>query len=151
MRAVITFLSNECIRIYVYRVIRTGLCTCFARNTSAVIKIHDAVIACVECFGRTNFYAWSISAVVTAHYIKEPACVGKLAFFDVFYPCPIYADWNIVFRFTSHRASMATNTFAVINDKAVVHIVFRTLRVMMESLDSKQEYNSLVKEQTLRR
>jgi hypothetical protein len=60
--------------------------------------------------------------MVTTHHVKKPTRIGKFALFDVFYPRPIYADGNIVFRFTSHRAGVAADTFAVIYDKAVVHI-----------------------------
>jgi hypothetical protein len=63
--------------------------------------------------------------MITAHHRKQPACVGKRAFFDVFNPSSINADRNFVFRFASHCAGVTADTFAVINDKAVIHIAAR--------------------------
>ena len=121
MSAIVTLLSNHRVRVNKDRIIRTGLRAGFAGNTTAIIKIHDTVFACVQGFRRTNLNARSIFAMITTHHVKKPTCIGEFAFFDVFYPSAIHADRDIVFRFTSHCASVATDTFAVIYDKAKVH------------------------------
>jgi hypothetical protein len=60
--------------------------------------------------------------VVAAHHRKKTARVGKSSLFDILDPGSIDADRNFVFRFTRHRAGMTTDTFAVIDDKTVIHI-----------------------------
>ena len=50
---------------------------------------------------------------------KIAARVGKLAFFDVFDPCSVNANRNIVFGFASHRAGMTAYTLALVNDKGI--------------------------------
>jgi hypothetical protein len=60
--------------------------------------------------------------VITTHHAKQPPRIGKLAFLDVFDPRPIYADGHLMLRFAGDRASVAADTFAVVDDEAKIHI-----------------------------
>jgi len=123
MRAVVTFCGGFGFGMNVKCIVWTGLSAGFAGNTASVVKIYDAVFACVKCRYGANFDARSISTMITAHYRKQSSRIGKFAFFDVFNPRPINSDGNLMLRFACHRASVATDALAVINDESEVHFL----------------------------
>jgi hypothetical protein len=53
--------------------------------------------------------------MIASHHGKIAPAVWKCALFDVLDPCAINADRDLMFAFAGDRASMATDTFAVIN------------------------------------
>ena len=64
-------------------------------------------------------------AVIAAVDEKKAARVGKLAFFDIFDPCAIDSNRDIMLCFASHCAGMAANTLALVDDKSVFrHVGF---------------------------
>ena len=129
MRAVIAFGSRVIFRLHKNRIVWTGLRAGFAADTPLIIKINDAIRAGVKCRRRTNFDTRRISAMIATHYAKKPSGIGKFALFDIFDPRPIYADGDLVLRFTRHRASVATDTFAVVYDETKIHCFFERLTV----------------------
>lgn len=121
MGAEITLLRRVAIRIDVERIIRTRLHTRLTSNAATIIKIHNAIIAFKECRCRTDGYTGSVNAMITAQHGKETARIRVFAFLNIFDPGAISADWYFVFRFAGNRAGMATNTFAVVNQKSDFH------------------------------
>jgi len=66
--------------------------------------------------------------VIAAIDKKIAAGVGKLAFFDVFDPCSIHANRNIVFGFARYSTGMTAYTLALVNDKGIFrHVGFPLL------------------------
>ena len=60
---------------------------------------------------------------------KIAAGVGKLAFFDVLYPCTIHTDGHIVFGLARDGTGVAADTFALINYESVLrHDNFPSVR-----------------------
>ena len=112
------------------RIVWTGLRAGFATYTAAVVKINDPVLARIERLGRTDLDTRRVGAMIAAHHAKKPSRVGKIALFDIFYPGPINADRHIVFRFTGDRASVAADTFAVINYETKIHLFYRFLKIV---------------------
>jgi hypothetical protein len=111
--------------IHKNRVIRTGLRAGFAPDTASAIKIYDAVISFIQRSYRTDFDTRSISTMIATHHAKQSPRIGKLAFFDVFYPRPIYSDGNLMLRFARNCASVATDTFSIIYDETKIHLFLK--------------------------
>ena len=121
MSTIITFCSGIIFWINVQSIVRTGLHTGFTTYTSVFIKINNAIISKIKCLDRANFDAGSVSTVVATHHGKQTTGIRKFSFFNLFDPCAIYADWNLVFRFTCRCTGMATDTLSVINYKSIFH------------------------------
>jgi hypothetical protein len=121
MSAEITLLRRVAIRIDVECIIRTRLHTRLTPDAATIIKIHNAIVAFEERRGRTDGYAGRVNAMITAQHRKKAACLRVLTLFNVFNPGAISADWYFVFRFAGNRAGMATNTFAMVNQKSDFH------------------------------
>jgi hypothetical protein len=60
--------------------------------------------------------------------------IGVFPFFDVFYPGAVYPNGYIMLRLASHRAGMAADALAIVNNETVVHdnnpFKFSILRIM---------------------
>jgi hypothetical protein len=110
--------------VHIERVVRAGLRAGFAADTAARIEIYYPIRAREKRGYGTDFDARRVGTVIASHYRKKPARVGKLAFFDVFYPSSIDADRNFVFRFARYCAGVAADTLPVINNKTIVHKLF---------------------------
>ena len=59
--------------------------------------------------------------MVTSVYKKIAARIGKLAFFNIFDPGTIDANWHVMFRFTRYGTGMTAYTLALIDNKSVFH------------------------------
>lgn len=108
------------LRVNVQRVVRTRLHTRFASNAAPVIEIDDPVSTRVQRGYRTNFNTRRVVALVAAHDREQPTRIWKLAFLDVLNPGPIYSDRHIMFRFAGHRARMASDAAAVVDNESEV-------------------------------
>ncbi len=58
--------------------------------------------------------------MITSLNRKDPACIGKLTFFDVFHPGPIYANRKIMLLFAGHSTGMASDTFTVVDYEPII-------------------------------
>jgi hypothetical protein len=76
-------------------------------------------------------------AMIAPHHGEQTPRIWKRAFFDVFDPCPIHADRNLMLGFASDRASVAANTATIIDDETVIGHEFN--RVTARS-DGKGEF-----------
>jgi hypothetical protein len=57
--------------------------------------------------------------MIAARHLEHPARIGIHALFYIFHPRAIDADRYVVFCLARHRARMAANALAIINDKSV--------------------------------
>lgn len=118
--AVVAFCGRVCFRINVNSVIGAGLHTGFAADAEAAIEFDNAVFPLVHGFDGTDADAGGVGAVVAACNLEVAAVVGERAGFDIFDPSTINTKRNFVLAFAGSRTGMAANTFAVINNEAVV-------------------------------
>ena len=58
--------------------------------------------------------------MITPHDREIPVSVRKLSLLNIFYPCLVHANWIVMFRLTRDCACVATDTLAIVDDKAVV-------------------------------
>lgn len=58
--------------------------------------------------------------MITSLNRKNPACIRKLTFLDVFHPRPIYANWKIMLLFAGHSTGVASDTFTVVDDEPII-------------------------------
>ena len=91
-----------------------------AANAPPIVEIDNAVVATIQCRYRTDFDAWCVVTVIATHDREKSPGIGKCSFFNVLHPSSIHADWDVVFRFASHRTGMATDAAAIVNDETVV-------------------------------
>ncbi len=59
--------------------------------------------------------------MVAACDLKHAARVGEYALLNVLYPGPVHADRHLVFSLARHRAGVAPDALAVIDDESVFH------------------------------
>jgi hypothetical protein len=59
--------------------------------------------------------------VITPVDKKIAPRIGKLAFFNIFDPGTIDANWHVMFRFTRYGTGMTADTLALIDNKSVFH------------------------------
>ena len=62
--------------------------------------------------------------MITAHYRKYSARIGKLPLFYILDPGPIDPDGDIMLCFTSNRAGVATDTVAIVNYESKIQVIF---------------------------
>jgi len=118
---VVTFCCSMGVGVYVERIIRTRLGTSLTSDTAAVVKVHNAVLPYMQGFYRTDFYTGSICTMVAAHHRKQTPGVGKGTFLHLLHPGAVYPHRYVVLRLTGHCTGMAPYTFAVVNDKSILH------------------------------
>lgn len=58
--------------------------------------------------------------MITSLNRKDPACIRKLTFLDVFDPGTIYANRKIMLLFAGHSTGMASDTFTVVDDEPII-------------------------------
>ncbi len=59
--------------------------------------------------------------MVAARDLKYAARVRVNALLDVLYPSTVHTDGHMVFGLARYRASVTTDTFAIIDYKSVIH------------------------------
>jgi hypothetical protein len=59
--------------------------------------------------------------MVATSDLKIAAGIGKASLLDIFHPSSVDAKRNLVLTLTRCRASVASNTLAIIDDETVVH------------------------------
>jgi len=59
--------------------------------------------------------------MVTPHDGKQPPCIGKRTFFDLFDPGAVHAYRNLMFTFAGGGTGMTTDAFTVIDDESKSH------------------------------
>lgn len=121
MGAKITLRRRVGIRINIERVIWTGLHTGFATDAATIVEINDPVLAFEERCRRANRHTRGINAMIATKHGKESFGVRVFAFFDIFDPGPIAADWHIVFGFAGNGTGVTADAFAVIDQEADFH------------------------------
>ena len=84
------------------------------------LEIDDAVGAPKQGDGGTDFYTRRVVAVIAAQHGKMSPRIRIVSLLDVFHPSPVYADGDVVFFLARHRARMAADALAQIDDKPVV-------------------------------
>ena len=62
--------------------------------------------------------------MITTHYGKHPARVGKLPLFYILDPGPIDPDRNIMLCFTSNRAGVAADAVAIVDNESKIQVIF---------------------------
>jgi len=64
---------------------------------------------------------------------KYAASIRELAFFHVLNPRAIDADWQIVFLLARNGTCVASDAFAVVNDKSVIHMKTKLYNALLRS------------------
>ena len=123
MRAVIAFLRGVGIWIYVERVVRAGLHAGFATDASVAVEVDDAVISFVQRGDGTDRDARSVFAVVASEHREKSSSIRIDALFDVFDPSTKGAQWHLVFGLAGDCARVTADTFAMVYDETVFHLV----------------------------
>jgi hypothetical protein len=121
VRAIVTFGGSVGIRVDIKRIVGAGLGTSFAPDAPLVIEIDNPVRSSIQGADRANLHARGVCAVIATVDSEEPTSVRIDAFFDVLYPGTVHTQGNIVFRLASDRTGMAADTFAVVDEEAVIH------------------------------
>ena len=109
------------IRIDVERIVGTSLHAGLATDAALAVEVHDSVLPAEKRDRRTNFDAGRIIAVVAPQYGEMSLRVRKFALLDVFDPCAVNTNRDIVLFFAGNRAGMTANAAVLINDKTVAH------------------------------
>jgi hypothetical protein len=122
MSTEIAFGCGIVIGINIEGIVRAGLHTSFAANTSPVVEVYDSIRTAVESVGGTNLDAGSSVAVVTSHHAEVAAGVRKFALFDVFHPGAKDSNGHLVFLFARHGTGVTANTSILIDNESVAHL-----------------------------
>jgi hypothetical protein len=64
--------------------------------------------------------------VIASEDRKEPLGVGPTAFFDVFDPCSVDTEWDLVFGLAGDRAGVTSDANVLIDYKAVLQDVLQS-------------------------
>jgi hypothetical protein len=59
--------------------------------------------------------------MVATSDLKMAASIGKASLLDIFHPGSVDTQRNLILALTCCRASVASNTLAIIDDETVVH------------------------------
>ena len=59
--------------------------------------------------------------MIAAEYREMAAVIGELACLDLLHPGAIHTQGHVMLRLARHRARMATDALAIINEKAKSH------------------------------
>jgi hypothetical protein len=123
MGAEVAFGGCIVVGIYVEGIVRAGLHTALAADTSLVVKIDDSIRTAVEGFGGADGYAGSRIAVVTSHHAEVAPGMRIYTFLDVLDPGAKHAHRNLVLLFTGYRTGVTANTSVLIDDESIAHEV----------------------------
>src|SRR6266702_2230365 len=119
VRTIVALRSGIAIRINVKRIIGTRLHARLATDAAIGVEVHNAILALIEGFGRTNSHARCIVTMIAAVDQKIAPRVGELTLFDILYPRAINTDRNIMFGLARHGAGMTADTLALVYNKRV--------------------------------
>src|SRR5579859_4254218 len=109
------------VRIDVDGIVWAGLHAGFAPDTSLGAEINDAVFALVHRGHRTDRDAGRILAMIAARDLKDAAGVGESSLLDVLHPGAVHGERDVVLGLARHRAGVAADALAVIDDESVSH------------------------------
>ena len=119
--AEMAFCGRAFVRIDVDGIVRASLHTGFTADAAVGTEVNDAVFALIHRGDGADGDAGRILAVIAACDLKHAPRIGIRALLDVLDPRTIYAERNVVLRLAGHRAGVAADTLAVIDDKSVSH------------------------------
>src|SRR5438132_316804 len=105
----------------VQRVVRARLHAGLAADAAARVEVDDPVGAAEERLGRADRDAGRIVAVIAAQHGEVPACVREHALLDVLDPRPEDAERNVLLLLARHRAGMAADTAALVDQESEFH------------------------------
>src|SRR5262249_49300779 len=103
------------------RVVRTGLDARLAADAGVAVEIDDAVRPLVQGHHRADRHARRLRAVVAAQHGEMAAHGRERADLGVLDPGAEGADAHVVLRLARHRAGVAADALAVVEDEAVLH------------------------------
>lgn len=121
VRTVVAFRRCLAVRVDMNGIVGASLHTGLTPDAPLRVEINDSVVAGEQRGDRANGHAGGIGAVVTPHHAEGTVGRGKGALFDVLDPCTVDADGRVVFRLAGHRAGVAADALAVIDNESVVH------------------------------
>jgi hypothetical protein len=110
------------IGIDIERIVGTGLHACFTADADIRIEIDNAIVALVQRRHRTDRYTRRVLAMVTAQHGKIALRIGEFPLLHVFDPGAVHPEWHLMFFLTRHTAGVATDAFAVVNEKTEFHV-----------------------------
>jgi len=100
--------------VYEYSVIRTSSNAGFTANANIFIKIYYAVFTLIHGGYWASGNARRIFALITAGYLKVPACVRKNTNLYLFYVGAVNAERYFVFAFAGNGASVTAYTTCLV-------------------------------------
>jgi len=95
----------------------------FATDASVAVEVDDAVISFVQRGDGTDRDARSVFAVVASEHREKSSSIRIDALFDVFDPSTKGAQWHLVFGLAGDCARVTADTFAMVYDETVFHLV----------------------------
>jgi hypothetical protein len=123
MRAIIALLSSIGIGIDIESIVRAGLHAGFAADAAAPVKIYYGVLPAKEGRHGAYRYAGSVIAMIASQHGKETPGRRIFALLYVFDPGAIGAEGYVVFCFTGDSACVTADTFAVVYNETISHII----------------------------
>lgn len=136
MSTVVALGSSMRLRIDVQRIIGTGLHASLAANAAPVIKVNNPILAAIQRRDGTNLDAGSIVTMVATHHREKSPGIGEFTLLDILHPSPIDADWNVVLRLACHRAGVAADTAAIVDDETEIGQGSHACRMGLEEIRS---------------
>src|SRR6516165_2990331 len=118
MGAQVTLVDGLTVRVAIEGVVEARLQTGLAADAPVRVKVHHAILASVERRDRANRDARGPFTVIAPHHREQPAIVGKGPLLNVLDPGAVDANGDLVLALARYRASVATDTFAVVDYEA---------------------------------
>jgi hypothetical protein len=120
MRAKSAFRGGVGFRVEIDRVIGTGLHAGFTSDANARVKFDDAIITLIHRSHGTDAHTRRVGAMITARHLKAAAHIGIRARFNILDPRAIYTKWHLILRLARGTARVTSDTFALVNEEAVI-------------------------------
>src|SRR5581483_1529200 len=119
VRAVVALGSRMAARVNVERVVGTSLHARLAADAAVGVEIDDAIRPLVERHRWADLDTRRILAMLAPLDRKVPPRIGKGALLDVFDPGSEHTERHVVLGLAGHRAGVAANALALVDDKPV--------------------------------
>ena len=120
MRAESAFGGGVRFGVEINRIVGAGLHAGFTSDANARVELDDAIVTLIHCGDGTDADAGRVGAMITARHLKAAAHIGIRARFNILDPRAIYTKWHLILRLARGTARVTSDTFALVNEEAVI-------------------------------
>jgi len=99
-----------------------------AADASFVIEIDNSISPSKQRHRGTNFDARCVVAMIAAQHGEVAAGIGIAALFNVFHPCAIYTNGDVVLFLAGDGAGVTADAAVLVDEKSVAHEIFLNSR-----------------------